>query len=119
MLEKVNQLNLMFDFYGELLTKRQQEVFKLYYHQDLSLREIAEANDISRAAVHDLLKRVEKQLFDYENKLRLVSRFSLINEKLDKLTSFLNLLQGGASQEEIEKLKEIVTEISTIERQGP
>ncbi len=41
MIEKTVRMSLLFDFYGQLLTQRQQEFFKLYYDDDLSLGEIA------------------------------------------------------------------------------
>ena len=66
---------LLYDFYGDMLTKRQQEIYEDYYLNDLSLGEIGEELGISRPAVHDNLKRSEKALFNYENKLRLVERY--------------------------------------------
>ena len=41
-------MTLLFDYYGPLLTQKQQELFDQYYNQDLSLAEIAENEGISR-----------------------------------------------------------------------
>ena len=67
-MDDILQLTLLYDFYGELLTEKQKQVYELHYQNDLSLTEIGEA-------VRDQLKRTEKILLDYEEKLQLVSRF--------------------------------------------
>jgi hypothetical protein len=64
--------NLLFDFYGSLLTKRQREFVKLYFCEDLSLGEIAQRFRISRQAVYDTLKKARESLEEYERKLNLV-----------------------------------------------
>lgn len=63
---------LLFDLYGPLLTEHQQEVWQLYYLDDWSLAEIGTAQQVSRAAVHDLLDRTERLLEDYERRLGLL-----------------------------------------------
>ncbi|NLP44695.1 MAG: YlxM family DNA-binding protein, partial [Peptococcaceae bacterium] len=73
---------LLYDFYGPLLTSKQAKVWDLYYQQDFSLSEIADQQGISRQAVHDLLKRTEKILESYEQRLGLVARFLKEREKL-------------------------------------
>lgn len=75
MFDKITEVSLLYDFYGQLLSKRQQEVMNLYYEENLSLSEIAEEFSISRQGVHDALKNGEKALHQYEAKLGLVSRF--------------------------------------------
>jgi predicted DNA-binding protein YlxM (UPF0122 family) len=74
-MDDLAQKTLLYDFYGEMLTNRQQEVFEDYYLNDLSLGEIAEELSISRAAVHDNLKRCEKVLNNFEDKLKLINRY--------------------------------------------
>jgi Uncharacterized protein conserved in bacteria len=75
MIEKTVRMSLLFDFYGQLLTQRQQEFFKLYYDDDLSLGEIASQYGVSRQAVYDILKRSSQALEEFESKLQLVERF--------------------------------------------
>ena len=70
-MDKRTYLNLIYDYYGELLTEHQRRVFEMYYHDDLSLTEIGESNGTSKQAVSDLLRRIEKRLHHYEEKLRL------------------------------------------------
>lgn len=74
-LKKFERMALLSDFYGKLLTARQQETIRFYYEQDLSLGEIAENFNISRQAVHDNLKRAEKALENYENNLGLLANY--------------------------------------------
>ena len=63
----------MYDLYGPLLTPRQQEAIRLYYEQDMSLAEIASECQVSRQAVHDILRRAEVALEKYEQKLGLLA----------------------------------------------
>lgn len=66
---------LLFDFYGEMLTDKQRQVFQLYYEDDLSLSEIAENQAITRQGVRDAIKRAEQQMLDMEARLGLARRF--------------------------------------------
>ena len=68
-MDKILFLTMLYDFYGELLTDKQRETFELHYLNDLSLFEISSQYDISRQAVLDSLKRTEKSLLHYEEKL--------------------------------------------------
>ncbi|HHY29618.1 MAG TPA: YlxM family DNA-binding protein [Syntrophaceticus sp.] len=79
-MERFERMALLSDFYGKLLTDRQQEVIRYYYEQDLSLGEIAENLKITRQAVHDNLKRAERALEDYELKLGLLAGY--LKEKI-------------------------------------
>lgn len=73
-LEKTTRVNLLFDFYESLLTDKQRTFLRLYFHDDLSLGEIAGEFEISRQAVYEHIKRAEKILEEYEDKLRLVNQ---------------------------------------------
>lgn len=75
----------LFVFYGQLLTKKQQEILKYYYIDDFSLGEIAENLQISRQAVYDTIKRSEKTLEEYEDKLSLSKKFSATRENIGLL----------------------------------
>ncbi|MEE8808346.1 MAG: YlxM family DNA-binding protein [Lactimicrobium sp.] len=82
--------NRLYDFYGSLLTNRQQNIFTLYYQEDLSLMEIAENEGISRAAVSDTLRHCRDELNGYEDKLHLLSSFEKrmqYYEQIRKLSS--------------------------------
>ena len=58
-MDEILHLTLLYDFYGELLTEKQKQVFDLHYQDDLSLSEIGEELSISRQAV----RRVRQQKF--------------------------------------------------------
>ncbi len=84
-MEKKERLNLLYDFYGELLNENQRTVFEDYIENDLSLSEIAEERGISRQGVHDMVKRLEKTLEGHEEKLHLLRRFQDIKEDVASL----------------------------------
>ena len=69
--------------YGDLLTEYQLEIMGLYYFEDLSLSEIADNKDVSRNAIFTLVKRVEKILIDYEDKLKLNAKIKKIENRLE------------------------------------
>lgn len=86
-LQKTNRINVLHDFYGALLTEKQQTFLKCYFHDDYSLSEIAADFQISRQAVYEHLKRAEQVLEEYECKLRLVSRHEQLQTGIDLLES--------------------------------
>ena len=96
-MESKIELAYLYDFYGELLTKHQREIYEDAVYQDMSLSEIAEEHGISRQGVHDLIKRCDKALADYENKLHMMARFESIREKLQQIEQI-------SENEEIRKL---------------
>ena len=87
-IEKTNYMNSLFEFYVDLLTSKQKGYLSLYYGDDYSLGEIAEDFEVSRQAVYDNIKRTEKILTDYEEKLHLVGSFMLRRELLDQLKEY-------------------------------
>jgi predicted DNA-binding protein YlxM (UPF0122 family) len=65
----------LLDYYGELLTETQYTVMKLYYEDDLGFSEIAENRQVSRNAVHDMIKTCDALLVEYEKKLALYQKW--------------------------------------------
>ncbi|WP_352401165.1 YlxM family DNA-binding protein [Anaerotignum sp.] len=94
-MDEILKLTLLYDFYGELLTEKQKQVFEMHYQNDLSLSEIGEELSISRQAVRDQLKRTEKILIQYEEKLRLVERFQEQQRAVRKMKSILDEIGTG------------------------
>ncbi len=79
-LEKKNYYNILFGYYSNLLTEKQQTIFEEYYGEDYSLSEIASVYNISRNAVHDTIKKVLSSLDDFEEKLGLYKKDQKLNE---------------------------------------
>ncbi|MBQ8231928.1 MAG: YlxM family DNA-binding protein [Lachnospiraceae bacterium] len=84
-MEKIFEQGLLYDFYGELLTEHQRSIYEDAVFNDMSLGEIAEERGISRQGVHDLIKRCDKILQDYESKLHLVERFAKAKETIGEI----------------------------------
>jgi len=89
MLVKNEYINELMDWYENLLTPKQVDIMNLYYKEDLSLAEIADYLHITRSAVYDQLKRTEKLLVSYEERLHLIVQYKKrreIYQKLEKIT---------------------------------
>lgn len=80
---------LLYDFYGPLLTPRQQQLIQAYYLEDLSLAEIAGEDGVSRQAVHDLIRRSEAALHHYEERLGFVREYLERQDRLSRLEAAL------------------------------
>ncbi len=111
MLEKRSHIVFLKDFYGPLLTQKQQEAMSLHYENDWSLAEIAEHMQISRQAVHDILRRAEIALYDYENRLGLAGRFLKTRQHLQEACA---LLENPSEEDNTGKALLILQEISDM-----
>ena len=107
-MDEILKQSLLYDFYGELLTEHQKDIYEQFIVDDLSLSEIAKDAGISRQGVHDLIKRCNKILEDYEAKLHLVERFLSIKEKVHQIDG---LLAEAEEDRLIHKIKKISEEI--------
>lgn len=92
-MEKIVELSLLYDFYGDLLTEHQKDIYEGYVLENLSASELAEISGISRQGVHDLIRRVEAVLRGYEEKLHLVEKFLHIKEDVQKIQECESLSQ--------------------------
>ena len=111
-MDRIFERALLYDFYGELLTPHQQNVYEGVVFEDMSLGEIAQEQGISRQGVHDLVKRCDRILQEYESKLHLVERFSGAKEKIAEIVA----LTGGTMPGE-EADPEAIGEVSAEEMQ--
>ena len=107
-MEKKVEISMLWEIYGKLLTKKQNEFIDDYYNNDLSLSEIAENNEITRQAVRDIIKKGEKKLFEYEEKLGTMKRMLSQEKKIEKILSELTKIQNNYSDKEIANVLENV-----------
>jgi predicted DNA-binding protein YlxM (UPF0122 family) len=121
MINEKYYLIMLFDFYGNLLTENQKNIFDLYCNYDLSLGEISESKKISRQAVYDSVKRSEKKLKNFEKKLKLVERFKIVKDSLGnfseliiKIEKNLENPEKNITKKDIEELKNMVDKIVEI-----
>ena len=109
-MEKIVKQTLLYDFYGELLTEHQRNVYEDAVYNDMSLSEVAEEYGICRQGVHDLMKRCDKILSGYEEKLHLVEKFAGAKEKISVLVELTKDLEvTGLDEQAKNKLQEIRT----------
>jgi len=111
MLEKISRVVMLKDFYGPLLTEKQQNVLSMHYENDWSLSEIADNMNTSRQAVYDLVKRAESLLEEYEQKLRLVEKFQFTRSKLDELSV---QLEGVVDKSDVNQAVKILKELTAL-----
>ena len=100
-MEKIVEQGLLYDFYGELLNEHQRRIYEDAVMNDMSLSEIAQEAGISRQGVHDLIKRCDKTLEDYESRLHLMEKFRIITEKLEEIKQL-------TPDEKIRKLADVI-----------
>lgn len=117
MYDKIAEASLLYDFYGQLLTDKQKQVMELYHEENLSLAEIAVEFGISRQGVHDTLKKAEKALLEYENKLGLVRKFAKTQAVINQIDSVVDEIekQQIKGKDLLEKLSDIKTIINRLD----
>lgn len=89
-MEKIVEQGLLYDFYGELLTEHQRRIYEDVVLNDMSLSEIAQEQGISRQGVHDLVRRCDRMLQGYEERLHLIERFLKVKQtvgQIEKISS--------------------------------
>ncbi len=112
-MEKIYKQVLLYDFYGELLTEHQRSVYEDAVYNDMSLGEIAQEYGISRQGVHDLIKRCDKILAEYEEKLKLVEKFTQAKEKISQLVELTKDLEMSQLDEEAKAKVVSIRQLST------
>ena len=113
-MEKIVKQGLLYDFYGELLTEHQRQVYEAVVYENLSLAEIAAEQGISRQGVHDIVKRCDKMLLAYEEKLKLVAKFMKIQKQVQEIVRISEVYEKNGSEDKSEycrKVRQLSAEI--------
>ena len=99
---------LLLDYYGSLLTDKQQDILDLYYNQDMSLAEIAEEYGISRQAVMDAIKRGENLLASFEERLKMAEKFSKLKAKVDECIDLNEQQNHTKARAKLQEIKAVL-----------
>lgn len=110
-MEKIVEQTLLYEFYGELLTSHQKRIYEDFVWNDFSLSEIAEVQGISRQGVHDLIKRCNKILAGYEEKLHLIEKFQKTQTKIRKINELTKEFEENPDGSKMEQIKNLSNEI--------
>ena len=102
------KISILLEIYGKLLTQRQFDLLNDYYNNDLSLAEIAENENITRQAVRDNLKKGERKLFNFEEKLGIMKKNKMQEEQIAVILSEINSLTENSTDNEIASVLEDV-----------
>ncbi|MCM1252351.1 MAG: DNA-binding protein [Clostridium sp.] len=106
-MEKIVEQGLLYDFYGELLTEHQRQIYEGIVYENLSLSEIAAEAGISRQGVHDIVKRCDKALMEYEEKLKLIARFLKIKEQIKEIDALSKRYEQDEKEDKIKYCRKI------------
>ena len=114
-MEKKVEISMLWQIYGKLLTEKQYEYIDYYYNNDLSLSEIAENENITRQAVRDIIKKGEKKLFEYEEKLLFMKKTINQEQKIQQVLWNLTKIQKDSSDKQVTSiLEEIKKELNCL-----
>lgn len=108
------KMTMLFDFYGTLLTEKQQCYFDLYYNQDFSLGEIAEQEGISRQGVHDAINRAEAILQQMEQTTGCVERMQALRNTMDEIRGVANALLHHQDIQVRQSAEKILSAVSSV-----
>ena len=110
-MERIVKQALLYDFYGELLTEHQKQIYEDVVLNDYSLSEIAQDRGISRQGVHDLIRRCNNILEEYERKLRLLERFLQVKQLAGQIDSLIDAYKLERDEELLTKIGELTAQI--------
>lgn len=108
---KIIEQGILYDFYGDLLTAHQKEIYEDLVYNDMSLNEIAQEYGISKQGVHDLIKRCTQTMQGYEDKLHMIARFNAIRADAQQMKDIIdNTKEDFPDRSEIRRLSDHIIE---------
>ena len=110
-MELIVKKALLYDFYGELLTEHQKSIYSDFSLNDIGISEIAAERGISRQGVHEMIKRCDKILADYEEKLHLVDKFLAAKELVTEINTLAGEFHETKDPALVGQIKEISNHI--------
>lgn len=83
----------LYEYYGKLLTLKQQGFFEDYFYENLTMEEISENHGISKNAVSKQLITIKEKLYYYEEILKLKYKNNIIKDilkdKIDLISEYI------------------------------
>ena len=114
-MDKKVEVSILIEIYGNLLTNKQLDILDNYYNMDLSLSEIAQNNEITRQAVRDIIKKGERKLFEFEEKLQIMKKMQKQEKQISSILSELTQIEAKFTDEQIaEILEHIKSELNCL-----
>ena len=114
-MDKKIEISMLWQIYGALLTEKQREYIDYYYNEDLSLAEIAQNDGITRQGVRDIIKKGEKKLFEYEEKLLFMKKTMNQEKQIENILAQLNKIHEDSSDKKVNNiLEEVKKELNCL-----
>ena len=114
-MDKKIEISMLWQIYGALLTEKQKEYIDYYYNEDLSLAEIAQNDGITRQGVRDIIKKGEKKLFEYEEKLLFMKNTMNQEKQIENIIAQHNKINEDSSDEKVNNiLEEVKKELNCL-----
>ena len=114
-MERIVERTLLYDFYGELLTEHQKRIYEDVVFHDLTISEVAREQGTSRQSVHDMIRRCDRLLEEYERKLRLVDKFLKTRDKVEKIHGLTGKFLETGEIDCIRQIEELSRQIGELE----
>jgi len=108
------EMSLLYDIYGGLLTDKQRKAFELHEMSDWSLSEVADAIEVSRQGVFELLQRARKRLVEIEEVVGFKRTLLALEEYKKNLEKLLDQHEKELSEEFKSKMSELLSELRKI-----
>ena len=104
-MEDLLEINMLMDFYGQLLTENQRKIMDMHYYKDYTFAEIAESLGITRQGVYEIIKRSKQILKENEEKMKLIERFGFIKQKSVEIVKILEDIEKNVFNENVKEIK--------------